>query len=61
MERDVNAGFFHGEAKRSEMGQPLARQPDLALFDEPESGVDLDNIAATIEAPRFCLRMCSGR
>jgi Fe-S cluster assembly ATP-binding protein len=27
------------------MAQLLAQMPDLALFDEPESGVDLDNIA----------------
>ena len=45
LERDVNAGFSGGEAKRSEMGQMLAQSPELALFDEPESGVDLDNIA----------------
>ncbi|NTW29304.1 MAG: ABC transporter ATP-binding protein [Coriobacteriia bacterium] len=43
--RDVNMGFSGGEAKRSEMAQILAQSPDLALFDEPESGVDLDNIA----------------
>jgi Fe-S cluster assembly ATP-binding protein len=45
LDRDVNAGFSGGEAKRSEMGQMLAQCPELALFDEPESGVDLDNIA----------------
>lgn len=45
LDRDVNMGFSGGEAKRSEMGQLLAQRPDLALFDEPESGVDLDNIA----------------
>jgi len=45
LERDVNLGFSGGEAKRSEMAQLLAQMPDLALFDEPESGVDLDNIA----------------
>jgi Fe-S cluster assembly ATP-binding protein len=45
LEREVNMGFSGGEAKRSEMGQLLAQMPDLALFDEPESGVDLDNIA----------------
>jgi Fe-S cluster assembly ATP-binding protein len=45
LDRDVNMGFSGGEAKRSEMGQLLAQQPELALFDEPESGVDLDNIA----------------
>lgn len=45
LERDVNMGFSGGEAKRAEMAQLLAQMPDLALFDEPESGVDLDNIA----------------
>jgi Fe-S cluster assembly ATP-binding protein len=45
LERDVNMGFSGGEAKRSEMAQLLAQRPDLSLFDEPESGVDLDNIA----------------
>lgn len=45
LDRDVNAGFSGGEVKRAEMGQLLAQRPELALFDEPESGVDLDNIA----------------
>jgi Fe-S cluster assembly ATP-binding protein len=45
MDRDVNAGFSGGEAKRSEMLQLLAQNPSFAMFDEPESGVDLDNIA----------------
>ncbi|MBE0416563.1 MAG: ABC transporter ATP-binding protein [Coriobacteriia bacterium] len=45
LERDVNLGFSGGEAKRSEMAQLLAQEPELALIDEPESGVDLDNIA----------------
>ncbi|MDY0088311.1 MAG: ABC transporter ATP-binding protein [Coriobacteriia bacterium] len=45
LDRDVNLGFSGGEAKRSEMAQLLAQSPELALFDEPESGVDLDNIA----------------
>ncbi|MCE5191057.1 MAG: ABC transporter ATP-binding protein [Actinomycetia bacterium] len=45
IDRDVNMGFSGGEMKRSEMAQLLAQAPDLTLFDEPESGVDLDNIA----------------
>lgn len=45
LDRDVNAGFSGGEAKRSEMAQLLAQGPELALFDEPESGVDLENVA----------------
>lgn len=45
LDRDVNAGFSGGEIKRSELLQLLAQNPDLMLFDEPESGVDLENIA----------------
>jgi Fe-S cluster assembly ATP-binding protein len=43
--RDINSGFSGGEIKRSEMLQLLAQSPDLVLLDEPESGVDLENIA----------------
>ena len=43
--RDINSGFSGGEIKRSEMLQLLAQSPDMALLDEPESGVDLENIA----------------
>lgn len=45
MDRDINQGFSGGEAKRAEMLQVLAQNPDFAMFDEPESGVDLDNMA----------------
>jgi Fe-S cluster assembly ATP-binding protein len=45
LERDVNAGFSGGEIKRSELLQLMAQNPDLMLFDEPESGVDMENIA----------------
>ncbi len=44
LERDVNAGFSGGEIKRSELLQLMAQNPDLMLFDEPESGVDMENI-----------------
>lgn len=45
LDRDINAGFSGGEAKRAEMLQLLAQNPAFAMFDEPESGVDLDNMA----------------
>jgi Fe-S cluster assembly ATP-binding protein len=45
LDRDINYGFSGGEIKRSEMMQLLAQRPLLALLDEPESGVDLENIA----------------
>jgi Fe-S cluster assembly ATP-binding protein len=45
LERDINYGFSGGELKRSELMQLLAQRPELTLLDEPESGVDLVNIA----------------
>ncbi len=44
LDRDINLGFSGGEIKRSELFQLLASSPQLSLFDEPESGVDLENI-----------------
>lgn len=45
LDREVNYGFSGGEIKRSELMQLLAQKPQLVLLDEPESGVDLVNIA----------------
>lgn len=45
LDRDLNLGFSGGEIKRAELLQLLAQDPDLALLDEPESGVDLVNIS----------------
>lgn len=45
LDREINYGFSGGEIKRSELLQLLAQDPELALLDEPESGVDLENIA----------------
>lgn len=45
LDREVNYGFSGGELKRSELVQLLAQDPDLVLLDEPESGVDLENMA----------------
>ena len=50
LDRDVNDGLSGGEIKRSELLQLMAQQPDLVLLDEPESGVDLENIALIGEA-----------
>ena len=45
LDRDINHGFSGGEIKRSELLQLLAQAPELSLLDEPESGVDLENMA----------------
>jgi Fe-S cluster assembly ATP-binding protein len=45
LDRDINYGFSGGEIKRSELMQLLAQLPAFVLLDEPESGVDLENIS----------------
>ena len=44
LDRPINYGFSGGEIKRSELMQLLAQKPEITLLDEPESGVDLENI-----------------
>jgi len=44
LDRDVNLGFSGGEVKRSEILQLLAQKPDFIMFDEPDSGVDIENV-----------------
>ena len=45
LKRDINDSFSGGEIKRSELLQILCQNPSLVLLDEPESGVDLDNLS----------------
>jgi Fe-S cluster assembly ATP-binding protein len=44
LDREINYGFSGGEIKRSELLQLLAQNPKMVLLDEPESGVDLENL-----------------
>ncbi|WGI16932.1 ABC transporter ATP-binding protein [Methanonatronarchaeum sp. AMET-Sl] len=44
MDREVNVGFSGGEVKRSEILQVFSQNPDMVLFDEPDSGVDVENV-----------------
>jgi len=55
LHRDVNHGFSGGERKRSEILQISAQNPDLILLDEPESGVDIENMKTIGEAIRSIL------
>jgi len=49
LQRDVNLGFSGGEVKRSEILQLLAQMPDFTMFDEPDSGVDIENVELLAE------------
>lgn len=44
IDRDINLGFSGGERKRSELLQILAQNPGFLFLDEPESGVDIENM-----------------
>lgn len=50
LERELNVGFSGGELKRAEVLKLYAQCPDLLLIDEPESGVDIENIAVISKA-----------
>lgn len=50
LERELNVGFSGGELKRAEILKLYAQNPDLLLIDEPESGVDIENIAVISQA-----------
>lgn len=41
LDREINASFSGGELKRLEIASILARDLKVALFDEPEAGIDL--------------------
>jgi Fe-S cluster assembly ATP-binding protein len=68
LERDINHGFSGGEIKRSEILQMMVQEPSFIMLDEPESGVDLENIHLMGESiaqllqkhHRFANRMNSG-
>jgi len=42
LDRSVNEGFSGGEKKRNEILQMSLLQPDLAIMDETDSGLDID-------------------
>ena len=53
--RDINVGFSGGEMKKAEILQLMLLNPDLVMLDEPDSGVDLENIAIIGKAIRILL------
>ena len=56
LEREVNVGFSGGERKKDELLQLLAQAPQLVMFDEPDSGVDVDSIKLMVVLMRRLLQ-----
>ena len=49
LERSVNEGFSGGEKKRNEILQMALLQPELAILDETDSGLDIDALKTVAE------------
>jgi Fe-S cluster assembly ATP-binding protein len=50
VQRYVNQGFSGGEKKRNEVLQLAVLQPDIALLDETDSGLDIDSLKLVAES-----------
>ncbi|MCP3992678.1 MAG: Fe-S cluster assembly ATPase SufC [Actinomycetia bacterium] len=49
MERYVNEGFSGGEKKRNEILQMAVLEPEMAILDETDSGLDIDALVAVAQ------------
>jgi Fe-S cluster assembly ATP-binding protein len=52
LNRGVNEGFSGGEKKRNEILQMAMLEPDLAILDETDSGLDIDALKAVASRDR---------
>ncbi len=49
LKRELDSSLSGGEMKRIEIASLMARRPQLAIFDEPEAGIDLWSFAMLVE------------
>ncbi|MDO8660724.1 MAG: hypothetical protein Q7K43_02445, partial [Candidatus Woesearchaeota archaeon] len=50
LDKQLNAGMSGGEKKRAEVLQLLMIQPAYAVFDETDSGLDIDSLKVVCDA-----------
>lgn len=60
VKRELDASLSGGEMKRIEIATLMARKPELAIFDEPEAGIDLWSFAMLVETFKNMQRTSSG-
>ena len=58
LNREVDASLSGGEVKRIEIASLMARELGVAIFDEPEAGIDLWSFAMLVESFKM---LCRGR
>ncbi len=60
VDREVDASLSGGEVKRIEIATLMARNPSVAIFDEPEAGIDLWSFSMLVETFRKMQKETSG-
>ena len=58
--RYLNEGFSGGEKRESEVMQMLVLKPNIAVLDEPDSGLDIDAVKAVAEAINLLISAGAG-
>ncbi len=56
LNREVDASLSGGELKRIEIATLMARDLDVALFDEPEAGIDLWSFSVLVDTFRGLIK-----
>jgi Fe-S cluster assembly ATP-binding protein len=52
--RYLNEGFSGGEKKRAEVLQMATSEPEIAIMDETDSGLDIDALRSSPKASTPC-------
>ena len=60
IDREVNGSLSGGELKRIEIATIMVRNPKLAIFDEPEAGIDLWSFQSLIQVFEKVQKMAKG-
>ena len=56
LNREVNVGFSGGERKKWEAARTFIQKPKVAIFDEPDSGVDVDALNKIADSIKYLAR-----
>ncbi|MGQ4890962.1 MAG: Fe-S cluster assembly ATPase SufC [Candidatus Njordarchaeia archaeon] len=60
LNREVNVGFSGGERKKWEVARAFIQKPKVAIFDEPDSGVDVDALNKIADSIKYLARQGTG-